>query len=1213
MLIAMAFAITQAARAAPPQSTSLATFDGPTYSSPIALDAAKNLIWVVNPDDDSVSVIGDLDTNNPRVIAEFATGDEPQSVALDTGVGSGYRAYVANAAGNSVTILNVSNSSSSSVTATFEKELITGAEPWNVVASPDGRRVFVANSVQDSLTVIDTATRNIVGSVDLRNSTCNDPDRKRHFQPRGLAVTANNDRLYVTRFLSFTGGPTPKQGNDEGKTAVVCLLNIPNNVNTLPTVAGPIALAPQITGFKIDSNGDAVEDDTKAYPNQLQSIVIRGNQAYLPNIAASPSGPLKFNVDTQAFVSVIDNAATGSPVDAGAAKFINTHLGARDPEPGKTKLFFANVWAIAFTSQSGAGNAYVVSAGSDLLVKLNVDASGKLDFTVDANTTRYIDLNDPNNPATSGANAGKNPLGILIRNNKAYTMNYISRSVSVVNLTSDAVERVIKTTDLPAPNTRDEELQVGKEIFFASRGVFNGGQFDRLSFEGWQNCASCHFNGWTDGEIWVFETGPRKSIPLNATFSPHNPNDQRLLNYSAVRDETQDFELNIRNISGAGFLNPPTNNLFNPKQGLLISDTGVLNAAPSVINNFNLPNSGRQQVTVTLPGSNKAWPALDAMNEWIRLAIRTPNGALTSDEVSGGINAQQVREGRVLFFRAGCQSCHGGTKWSNSNRDFTPPPPAGIIATERNPAPPAGVNPIGAQHLFPFLKDIKSFNLGVDATNPIGNNIGAVEKANGGLDALGKDYNGDGKGAGYNIPSLLGIFNLPPYYHNGACETLSCVLSNADHRRSGLRPGQADPLATQANRDKLERWLETLDAETPFPTNLIVRRHDIFVDPPQPFANSQVTVGVNVSLFGTRADLTDLADGATIKVRFVAQGLNSEVDLPLSAFTQDFGQATVTTVWNVPNDAGVKNITVLIDSGDVINEGEEDDNQATRRVRVKAPPPDRTVPLVSDVRISDDNPFNDNDLFTNGRAVKIRFKASDPVSPGGAQTSGLDAFCVVRYSFNVAERRWVEELCEFGPLPAADTGTTDSFTIDAQLPARRGVAYTFIWVRDKAGNISRVPGFDFITFLPGPTVDVPLNRNDVLITRVILNAGQSLTFKVTPSAGDVDLAVFTRDGTRIALSANNGSLPEQVTVSATENNTFIQIETRAFANSVFRIETSSTALASELLRTSSGLLVSPSTVNLSRNSPTAPIIGGPPALQAEISGGGEVYLPFTQR
>ena len=116
--------------------------------------------------------------------------------------------------------------------------------------------------------------------------------------------------------------------------------------------------------------------DTSAFPNQLQSVVIRGDQAYLPNIAASPSGPLRFNLDTHAYVNVIDGVTGVSPSDA-PAKSLNLHLGARNPEAGKRKLFFANVWAIGFTNQSGAGSAYVVAAGSDLLVKLNVDAAGR--------------------------------------------------------------------------------------------------------------------------------------------------------------------------------------------------------------------------------------------------------------------------------------------------------------------------------------------------------------------------------------------------------------------------------------------------------------------------------------------------------------------------------------------------------------------------------------------------------------------------------------------------------------------------------------------------------------------------------------------------------------------------------------------------------------------------------------------------------------------
>ena len=55
-------------------------------------------------------------------------------------------------------------------------------------------------------------------------------------------------------------------------------------------------------------------------------------------------------------------------------------------------------------------------------------------------------------------------------------------------------------------------------------------------------------------------------------------------------------------------------------------------------------------------------------------------------------------------------------------------------------------------------------------------------------DALGFDFNQDGKGNGFSPRSLLGIFVLPPYYHNGACETLACVLADKNHRTAGTRP-----------------------------------------------------------------------------------------------------------------------------------------------------------------------------------------------------------------------------------------------------------------------------------------------------------------------------------------------------------------------------------------------------------------------------------------
>jgi cytochrome c peroxidase len=1064
--------------------------------------------------------------------------------------------------------------------------------------------------------------------VDIRNSACNAPDTARHFQPRGMAVTLDNTKLYVTRFLSFTklGG---LQGSDDGKEGAVCRFTVNTNGATAATVLSnpaPITLAAQPTGFN-DPNGAA----TKAFPNQLQSIVIRGDQAYLPNIAASPAGPFKFNVDTQAFVNRISGVTGASQTDAGA---LNLHLGARNPEVGKDKLFFSNPWAIAFTNQSGAGNAYAVSAGSDLLVKLNVDATGVLSFTSGlANQTRYIDLHDPDDPATSGANAGKNPLGIAIRtagpgNNFAYVMNYISRNISIVNLDTDAVVRVIPTSALPLANSQDEQLQVGKEVFFASRGVFDNAKPNRLSSEGWQNCASCHFAGLTDSVVWSFETGPRKSIPLNGTFNPHDPDDARLLNYSAVRDEVQDFDLNTRNVSGPGALatpqvcsDPPAGgantSTFDPDHGLILGDTDPTKA-PCTINNFAKANSGRTQATVTLPGSSKPWPSLDAMNEWVRFNVRTPNAPLTDDQISvanGGISKSDVDAGRKLFFQAGCQTCHGGGKWSNSFRDFAPPPAGSELATEvagalpppgGSPAPPAGVNPIGAQFLFKKLQDINSFNLGVPGVgNPIGNNIGATELTQDGKLALGKDHNLDTLGNGYNVPSLLGIWALPPYYHNGACETLACVLGNARHRTANnTRP---DVLSSLANQNKVITFLQSLDADTNPISNLYVKSHDLFLEPSAPIAGDPVTVGANLSVFGPQINFNDLI-GKPITVKFTVTRVGSSApintqDITVASFTRDFGQEIVKAAdFTLPNQPGRYLLTVVVDSGGDFPEDRENDNTARREFTVRPVPPDKTAPEIE----SSSTLINDDAAITQVRDVTIKFKASDPDSPGGQTTSGLESYCVVRYYYNNIQRRWVEEDCKFKPLPtpAAD----GSFSVPAKLPDSVGVAYSFVWVKDKAGNISEEPGFDFINFIPAG--ERSIGRNDRRIFRVRLGTGQSLSLTVTPTSGDVDTTVFEGIGSPVRCDVSairNGTTAETVTVpSAACTGTEFQIEVRAVVNSRFSISTSP-APAGLIVPMASGSAPAAALAD------PAPAVAGPPSLQTAIESGAPVRLPTITR
>ena len=72
-------------------------------------------------------------------------------------------------------------------------------------------------------------------------------------------------------------------------------------------------------------------------------------------------------------------------------------------------------------------------------------------------------------------------------------------------------------------------MQVGAEMFFSGRGHFAGppgltvSTDERLSQDGWQNCASCHFKGLTDGVVWFVR-------PRAAQVHP----DERLLQSQAT-------------------------------------------------------------------------------------------------------------------------------------------------------------------------------------------------------------------------------------------------------------------------------------------------------------------------------------------------------------------------------------------------------------------------------------------------------------------------------------------------------------------------------------------------------------------------------------------------------------------------------------------------------------------------------------------------------
>jgi YVTN family beta-propeller protein len=715
-----------------------------TNSSPIAITPDNKFVWMVNPENNNVSIFkveGDANTR----IALLETGKEPQSVAIHP---TGTKAYVTNMVSGTVSVFRIDPSTG---LGTLCNTLGVGTEPYGAVVTPDGKELYVANASSDDVTII---------NVNTKKDPEKDPDcgpngkaiiktLKVGNDPRGLAVTEDGSKVYATHFFSLLRpGKTPgDEGRDDSREGRVTVISTKFHM-----VLGTVTLNPLAdTGFKSDgSTLDRVSCQATGCPNQLtvtgafpslmQSIVIKGERAYLPSIGASPNGPFRFNVNVQAFLSVFDITT-----DQDSGQTINMNSGIQN-ESQATKLFLSHPHALAF--KQAATEGFVVAKGINQIIRVELDANGTP--TVNA-------------PTPVRVNVGADPRGIVFNSTdtRAYVMNFISRDMTVVNISNGLSPSVLGTVAqsdlLPTPGSLEADVHRGKELFNAAIGPAGttGASLPpagRMSNAGWGSCYGCHEDGRTDTNTWMFADGPRQSIDMSGTGNGGDLDHPRVLNWSAVRDECQDFERNIIAVSGG--------------EGLI--GVGLANT-PDLT---PIANTGRNA-------------DLDKLCLYLQVGVRARIAPETKFKAS-------VASGREVFAEAGCATCHGGPAWSNAIRDFTPPP---------DPA----VEPICDAQLVRFIDPVGTFDATL-FTNGTGNEIRAnTVLVN--VEARGGD------GFGLNPPSLLGVFASAPYFHNGSALTLEDVIAAAPRNAEDVHF-----IPVKKERTNLLRFLQTIDNSTePFP------------------------------------------------------------------------------------------------------------------------------------------------------------------------------------------------------------------------------------------------------------------------------------------------------------------------------------------------------------------------------------------------------------
>ena len=742
-----------------------------TRSSPIAITHSDGYVWSVNPDNDSVSVFNVTDDQNTKV-AEIKVGKEPWCVAVTP---DDEKAYVTNMASGTVSVIS-----------TIRKEVIhtinVGTEPFGCALTPNGRKLYVANQSSDTVSVIDTRRNRVVKTIEHVG-----------VKPHGIAITADGARVLVTQFLALKPDDDPRpltqsEGADDGREGRVTVIDAYND-----HVLGVVRLAPLAdVGPAFRSDGNTLQREplttvfdnvSGAFPNLLESITIKGNLAYVPGTCSSPNGPFRFNVNVQSCLSTVDIERN---VEAFAT--LNMNVGVNFEPVGK-KLFNTNPFSAAFKRSSGEGFIALAATNRLLRVTLGDDGSPTINPPLNAgdpgNIIR-IELKDPgeiglvDDDDTVG---GKNPRGVVLNSTdtRAYVMDFLSRDIAVVDVSGDdpTLYRTlarIQSADLPAPGTDAATVQRGKYLFNTAIGPVGSlptslRPAGRMSDTGWGTCYSCHPNALTDTVTWMFADGPRQAISMESTFEfgaativngvPLLPaSHQRALNWSAVRDEVQDFTRNVRAVSGGG--------------GLIRIDA----------NGAAVPEgaAGLAQLPDLRPTANSGLSAdLDAIATYLAVGVRAPISPIPSHTLGALV-------GRAVFEVQGCQNCHGGKNWTISQLDYTPPPIADEV--------------VDAQ-LVRFLCRVGTFDPGLFADN-VSNEIRANNAAN--VQARGV--------LGFNVPSLISVFASAPYLHSGAAASLDDVVGNVTHRTAG-RADHADILTSPLLRRFLVQFLKSIDRDTP--------------------------------------------------------------------------------------------------------------------------------------------------------------------------------------------------------------------------------------------------------------------------------------------------------------------------------------------------------------------------------------------------------------
>ncbi len=457
------------------QEQAFVNFESP-LSHGLTTSSEGNRLFVVNTPANSLVVLSIDEPTSPKVSSEIPVGLEPVSVAQR----SADEVWVVNHLSDSVSVIDLRRE-------VVIETIQVGDRPGDVVFADQGRLAFVSSMNEQSVYVIDVATRTIKKRISIPAHS-----------PRTLLASSDGTTVWVASYLSGNG------------TTI-----IPHNLAPAPpTPTNPELPDPPRQGIIVSADDPRWKSqigfelkDEDLFEIDVETLNIRrsfaGVGTALFNLAQHPKSRDVWvaNTDARNLVRfepelkghVVDNrisridvvGTSDSPV---SITDLNPHID-YEQLPSTVGLETAIAQPTDVVFNPSGDKAFVASFGTDRIAVL--DEAG--------NVLSRVELNDAP-AANTDPQAKRGPRSLAVHRNSAtlYVLNRLANSVSVVDTESERVVIELMMSD-PTPDF----IRVGRGYLFDAK----------LSGNGTVSCASCHVDGDRDGLAW--DLGDRGGTMFN--------------------------------------------------------------------------------------------------------------------------------------------------------------------------------------------------------------------------------------------------------------------------------------------------------------------------------------------------------------------------------------------------------------------------------------------------------------------------------------------------------------------------------------------------------------------------------------------------------------------------------------------------------------------------------------------------------------------------